>query len=402
MKSFQRNRSEQGSHTRRQAGASSRLLIQCPECRTRFSLDGHVLKGIEVPRFHCSRCDHVFTLEPDTKLETIESEDSARSRLKRALGPVKRLGWDRGRPQEEAPHERVEEPENKVLEMPRAFKEELSFTPPEQEEAEIVEEVKKSEIPPRKKDDAFAEPEASFVRPSTTPKPEPRIRTAVVEKASKPPHESAQYEADEETTAPWKQYWEIALSKVSALKMPSGLIWLLTPVVAVLSVLVVLTMSLRSEGAMAKVIAEKMFSATPKVAPPDLVVQDTDFQRVVLENGEAVYVVRGKLNNSTQHSFSAVDVQAFAFDSSGNLIKTSIAPAGNNLLSAKLPALTSKAVGAMQREVKGFQLKPGESKEFIVALLESDDGDFQKDGPSEQELKDTKYYSARVYSVVER
>lgn len=362
-----------------------------------------MLRGIEVPRFHCSRCDHVFTLQPDTKLEAIESEDSTRARLKRALGPVKRLGWDRGKSHEEPPHERAEEPK----EIPRAFKEELSFTPPEAEEAEIIEEVE----PPRKKDDAFADipaPETSFVRPTTSQKPEPRVaRGSVVERVSKPPHESAQYDPDEEELPIWKQYWGAVVAKAQGVignkdRPRNALLWLLTPVIGFLSALVVLTISLRSDGAMAKVIAEKMFAATPRVAPADLMVQDTQFERVVLENGEVIYLVRGKLFNNTQQAFSAVDIQAFAFDAAGNLIKTGIAPAGNVLSTAKLPALTAKAVATMQGEVKEFQIKAGESKEFLVALFENDDGDLQKDGPSEQELKDTKYYSARVYSVVER
>src|SRR5262245_34779262 len=38
------------------------MVIECPSCSTRFSVDAEQLAGIENPRFHCSRCDHLFEL----------------------------------------------------------------------------------------------------------------------------------------------------------------------------------------------------------------------------------------------------------------------------------------------------------------------------------------------------
>lgn len=36
------------------------MIIQCPSCSTKFSLDTSALAGVQNPRFHCSRCDHFF------------------------------------------------------------------------------------------------------------------------------------------------------------------------------------------------------------------------------------------------------------------------------------------------------------------------------------------------------
>ncbi len=39
---------------------SETMIVECPSCRTKFSLELSALKGVENPRFHCSRCDHYF------------------------------------------------------------------------------------------------------------------------------------------------------------------------------------------------------------------------------------------------------------------------------------------------------------------------------------------------------
>lgn len=36
------------------------MIIQCPSCDTKFSVDSSQLADVENPRFHCSRCDHFF------------------------------------------------------------------------------------------------------------------------------------------------------------------------------------------------------------------------------------------------------------------------------------------------------------------------------------------------------
>ena len=36
------------------------MVIECPACKTRFAIDAQQLSGVNSPRFHCSRCNHVF------------------------------------------------------------------------------------------------------------------------------------------------------------------------------------------------------------------------------------------------------------------------------------------------------------------------------------------------------
>lgn len=44
------------------------MIIQCPNCETKFSLPTESLRGSSEPKFHCSRCDFIFSLaEADTE-----------------------------------------------------------------------------------------------------------------------------------------------------------------------------------------------------------------------------------------------------------------------------------------------------------------------------------------------
>ncbi len=38
------------------------MVIQCPQCKTKFSVNASQLAEVEEPRFHCSRCDHYFEM----------------------------------------------------------------------------------------------------------------------------------------------------------------------------------------------------------------------------------------------------------------------------------------------------------------------------------------------------
>lgn len=58
-------------------------IVQCPSCNTKFALSDSQLKGVENPKFQCSRCQTVFNLEPDPppaeiepSPESIEEEES--------------------------------------------------------------------------------------------------------------------------------------------------------------------------------------------------------------------------------------------------------------------------------------------------------------------------------------
>lgn len=51
------------------------MIIGCPACHTKFSVDAQQLAEVENPRFHCSRCGHVFDLRDADKQSESESTE---------------------------------------------------------------------------------------------------------------------------------------------------------------------------------------------------------------------------------------------------------------------------------------------------------------------------------------
>ena len=51
------------------------LIIQCPECFTRFTVNTELVARAAAPRFHCSRCDHVFPIQEAGTQSSIETEE---------------------------------------------------------------------------------------------------------------------------------------------------------------------------------------------------------------------------------------------------------------------------------------------------------------------------------------
>ncbi len=73
------------------------MIVQCPSCETRFSVDPELISGVKNPRYHCSRCDHLFEVnkalalkeqektsphfDPKENEETLFSETLSREQL---------------------------------------------------------------------------------------------------------------------------------------------------------------------------------------------------------------------------------------------------------------------------------------------------------------------------------
>ena len=49
-----------------QSTTTNHIVIECPQCRTRFSLNALVLDGLSSPQFQCSDCEKVFTVNTHT------------------------------------------------------------------------------------------------------------------------------------------------------------------------------------------------------------------------------------------------------------------------------------------------------------------------------------------------
>ena len=60
------NRMHSSSHGSSATGSANtvpHIIVACPSCTTKFAVESSVVAAVEDPRFHCSRCDQVFSLE---------------------------------------------------------------------------------------------------------------------------------------------------------------------------------------------------------------------------------------------------------------------------------------------------------------------------------------------------
>ena len=70
------------------------ILVACPSCRTKFAVESSAIASLEVPRFHCSRCDTVFVVEEpreEDPLSTAGSPPPAQNPRWVLTDPVKTL-----------------------------------------------------------------------------------------------------------------------------------------------------------------------------------------------------------------------------------------------------------------------------------------------------------------------
>lgn len=56
-------------------------IIQCPACHTKFAINESQLQGVDNPKFHCSRCSHIFSLDivgkENTAIVSISSSEES-------------------------------------------------------------------------------------------------------------------------------------------------------------------------------------------------------------------------------------------------------------------------------------------------------------------------------------
>ncbi len=49
------------------------IVVACPSCKTKFAVESSLVASYELPRFHCSRCDAIFELQPQNSTRTQHS-----------------------------------------------------------------------------------------------------------------------------------------------------------------------------------------------------------------------------------------------------------------------------------------------------------------------------------------
>lgn len=307
------------------------IIIQCPNCKTKFSLEQDKLFGIAEPQFHCSKCDHIFSNEKPSLIipkkidpsfipaPPIEEPKSLRSSIEKSVTEPAQIEFLFG--------DYPSEPTYKGL---------CDILP--------IEEVKLKHEKRYEKYDRKAYKQVSLAE---APK-------------RKPP-----------------------LSEWQSFSIVSGLMIFFVGLVAIFSYIVISS----------PLIADTIGSA-PIPAPPELVISKAKLEVVDLENGEQIPVISGTLENHGEKPFSEIIIRGFLFDKNGGVLAKEEVSAASPLSETKIRSLSRDMIKTLQSRgtLKKFSLPVGDSIQFSLALL---DDSLLKDGQLIGASFSTQIYSAK-------
>ncbi|MCO6431258.1 MAG: zinc-ribbon domain-containing protein [Deltaproteobacteria bacterium] len=406
------------------------MIIQCPKCKTKFSVSSELVAGYELPRFHCSRCDNVFDLDTKSEL-TIENRDiglASEKRLSSVPSPaplqspapaepppqatqVKTFMQEESEEQESLTAVPSQPQEPRSLQIPRAF--DSTFTPAapheprrqesieqlpfsfsggsdetysEQDSFDLAQEQESSEMPFGISIGSNPKQDFTLVNPGTTP---PLFSKEF--DLPQAPHHSPEAAADmvpdfpgvgisipdhlPSRYTPWRSFFTIA-----------------TPMLVVLALLAGVSYYLVKSPTFAHAFINSISASAPKFPPAALHITNLRFKKIILDSGESVYAVVGKVRNNSNQAFKEVTLEGLAFGANGHLIAQSKVSAGATLVDARMKSFPVETLRELQAAPSGknYELAPGKSQDFLVALL---------DAPKGTDPSKAAYFSARIHSV---
>lgn len=338
----------------KQSSTQPRVIIRCPACETKFAVESSQLADVEIPRFHCSRCDHVFAVE--------KRELQSPPPRPQPLGGA-------------APGERP--PPWALGDRPRALMRAVEPPPPMQ-------------TPIAQLSDSEREDQLTFGFVGSA-------ASAAADQAEAPDDPlpfSFSASRNLENTPPAPQV--LLAQSANNATIPASITltpwravaWLSGALLLTLLALVIVSHYFRANPTPATRLFYSAFPSAPHPGAQDLVIQGLRFKRIALESGDAVSTVSGTLVNRGENSLSEILVEGLAFDASGQLVASTRVNAASTLARTRIRSLSMEMVAGLQsgQSARRFELRPGESHDFTIALL---------DGEPER----ADYFSARVYSV---
>ena len=353
---------------------NNQIVIQCPACQTRFSVDSALLDSVTEAKFHCSHCDHLFSRNGDgSTLQAAKKDSATVSSPSSASSDDGVVAIYRDPPKVQAVPRATATPP-KPLEIPKRWDTTIQSTPPRETSeppaqvafqfSEGAKEKEKEAAPKQKEtrvqfaksiaDDTIDIPSFGAVKTAplvddgrSTTMPSEAIKTPVAPKPLTPAR-------DPEPVSMWY-----------CLALPTGAFLLFLLGVALL---------FQFDGNLASSFMAAAVPGAITPASPDLFVKNTQFQKVTLDSGETVRVVTGTIVNGTESAFRAVELQGVLFDNTGKPIGTVTVNAASTLAKSKIHALTPEMIQDLQSDANSrrLMLHPGESRDFALAFIGSE------------------------------
>jgi predicted Zn finger-like uncharacterized protein len=428
-------------------------VIQCPSCQTKFAVKTSMLTSANVPRFHCSRCDHVFSLEQQMEMQLVEaahdpimeSEPAAEMQTRAADSGFEESEWTAGLTDETS--NTADSMTDETLEVPSfdsIMKDEPETTVPpvEPQSASSYDDLainrmstaKTTEMPGAVRREALDQmdmvlnPRARRPRFGQSSMDDGDTNTfgaadTAAPEAEQTISETATYEAEpaqpatqptkpvqQEITTPFAKKpdsWSIeapvedtlasdtltgggiqkAISNARLGRWKSAAA-LSIPLVGFLGVLLLAGFVLSQNPETAWAIGNSISGSTTRVAPAGLYMSNVSHEEIELESGELVHVISGKVHNTSDQTFTTLNLEGLTFNAAGRLLTRTLVPANATLGKTRIKSLSLEMIRNLQDNARNarFSMKPDETQDFTIAIIH-------------EEPVNVAYYSARVYSV---
>lgn len=370
---------------------AKQIVVQCPGCQTKFLVASPSLKGIDFPRFHCSRCDNLFSLDSSALGLTSTSQPllSSKPPSQSELFPEAEETVETANP---ATHARVD-----VLSPPAPTIDHLmidDFTP-------------------------IAESAVAGLRfdPTEGAPATPRVgSTKGIELPKGPgrgPLVEAPYEGQPETPPRSQMAFDFIASSIPsdrlfedtpklAPRVPPlappvrrtsgwrGVGTLALPMLGCLALLGLGGFAIGSNNIIDPPKLRSLFPTAPQVASPDIRVVDTSFEQIPLSNGETIHLITGTVVNDSPRDVSNVVLEGLTFDAAGRVVSSARVTSGATLAHSRLQSLTPDIIVKLQsgENSRPLKLRAGESERVSLAFTDS-------------AVREARFFSARVYSARE-
>ncbi|WKZ57203.1 MAG: hypothetical protein QY326_00665 [Bdellovibrionota bacterium] len=377
------------------------LIIQCPNCQTKFAIEPSLLDGIESPRFHCSRCDQVFSSQdaglpsspppaPPPVHEEVEAPAEEERDFASLVDEMAALqDATSSQSHSESWHKPVSQSQSVATQAPSQMS--LSY-PKSTTIAHRV--VAPHEREHEEQDRIAAQVDMFSVKPAALP--------PVQEDFSK---YAVSFSEEERTfsSSPTKEFVRTPLPEVgppissAALLRPEksgfqGLLAFALGLGGFLLLLAAFSMYLKANPQQGAAVAASLLPSHAEVPPATLYMRDTSLELVGLDNGETIHILSGILVNEGTEEFAEINLEGALFDERGEVMQRVLVPAASNLAKTKVRSLTRDAILEMQQGqlTRKFELPAGGKAPFAIAV------------PIDNDLT-PRFYTGRVHSVrVER
>lgn len=349
--------------------STKHTVVQCPKCQTKFAVDSKLIIGLDSPKFHCSRCDHVFSCSEFNQsylpFKELGSSVQNTSPQSNSLELNQTLRQQRTRSS------------SRSLEIPKDFTPELRNRAPHENRSTT--EPHDEQVTFDFFEDKPFEPD-SFNKAEITfhDFPKSSIESALKEDFSARSYPNLKKRRQAGRTLTQFFASQNRWANLLILTIPLGLLLLILTITSIY-----ISLNAGSSEMIAKVLP-----AGPTAAPSGLFIQNTSLQRLVLDTGEKAQVIAGTVINESNQNFSDITIEGLLFDSLGRELEAIKINISNSLAEARIKALSPEMINELQstQMKKHFELPAGSKSNFILVLT-NDSGNHAS------------FYSIRIHSV---